>query len=202
MQIKSAQFVISAAKPSQFLARPIPHFVFAGKSNVGKSSLLNKMLNRKNLAKTSQTPGKTRLINYFLINDNMFFVDVPGYGYAKVSKTERKGWGELIESYLSQTPYIAMVFQLIDIRHDPGEHDQQMIEWLQFQKIPFRILLTKADKLSRNKIHSQQFRIAKILGVGPRDLIPTSSTSALGVKETWSTINEAYEAAKSMINTC
>lgn len=160
------------------------------------------MLSRKNLAKTSQNPGKTRLINYFLINDNMFFVDIPGYGYARVSKSERDAWGELIELYLSETPYISMVFQLLDIRHDPNENDVQMIDWLKFKNLPFRILLTKADKLSKNKVHSQQARIAKVLGVGPGDLIPTSSVSALGMKETWGTINEAYEASKSMINTC
>jgi len=200
MQIHSAEFIISAAKQAQFITRPIPHFVFAGRSNVGKSSILNKILNRKNLAKTSQTPGKTRLINYFLINDRFFFVDIPGYGFAKVSKKERADWGRLIEVYLTETPQIAMVFQLIDVRHDPSENDKQMLLWLQHQQLPFRILLTKADKLSKNKVYSQQARIAKILGVPRTDLIPTSAMSAMGVKETWREINQAYEDAKGLDN--
>ncbi len=167
---------------------------------MGKSSILNKILNRKNLAKTSQTPGKTRLINYFLINDRFFFVDIPGYGFARVSKKERDDWGRLIEAYLTQTPYIAMVFQLIDIRHDPTENDRQMLQWLQHQQLPFRILLTKADKLSKNKVYSQQARIARELGIARTDLIPTSAMSALGVKETWREINQAYESAKCLDN--
>lgn len=167
--------------------------VFSGKSNVGKSSILNKIINRKGLAKTSQTPGKTRLINYFLINDNIFFVDIPGYGYARVSKKEREEWSQLIENYLSQTPFIALVFQLLDIRHDPTDNDLQMIDWLKHNNLPFRILLTKADKLSRNKVASQRARISKLLGVSASDLIPTSATEATGVKETRSLITKACQ---------
>ena len=200
MFIKTATFVTSAAKPSQFLDRPIPHVVFAGKSNVGKSSLLNKMLNRKSLAKTSGTPGKTRLVNYFLINDRFYFVDVPGYGYAKVSKSERANWQELIESYLSGTPQIALVFLLIDIRHDAGDHDKQMIEYLKHFDIPFRIILTKADKLSRNKTARQRASIARDLGIPVTDLSATSSVEATGVKEVWAYINQAYEETSTALN--
>jgi len=196
MQILSASFAISAAHPRQFLQRPIPHFVFAGRSNVGKSSLLNKLLNRKNLAKTSNTPGKTRLINYFLINDRFYFVDIPGYGYAKVSKRERLQWGRLIETYFETTPYIAMVFQLLDIRRDPNDDDLQMIEWLQQLELPYHILITKADKLSKNQALKRQGEIAAILEIDQSETLLTSAAKGLGVKETWGVINQIYESAK------
>lgn len=198
MQNQTAIFVTSAAAPSQFLRRPIPHFVFAGKSNVGKSSILNKLLNRKNLAKTSQTPGKTRLINYFLIDEKFYFVDIPGYGYAKVSKSEQSRWGKLIVAYFKKTPYIALIFQLIDIRHNPTENDVQMISWLRHHQLPFRILLTKADKLSNNKIRNQRVRIARHLGLSLEDLIVTSAVTATGVREVRRMIGERYEAAKNL----
>ena len=196
MQIHTAEFIKSAAAPSQFLTRPIPHIVFSGKSNVGKSSILNRLLHRKNLAKTSQTPGKTRLINYFLINDRFYFTDLPGYGYAKVSKTEQKHWGKLIENYLQNTPTIAMIFLLIDIRHDPGAHDRQMISWLQHFNLPYRILLTKADKLSNNKAFNQRAHIAKNLALPKTDLIPTSAIKNTGLNDIWACINEAYQLSK------
>ena len=199
MQIKSADFVTSAAKAAQFLKRPIPHFVFAGRSNVGKSSILNKILKRKALAKTSSTPGKTRLINYFLINDNMFFVDIPGYGYARVSREESAKWGELIETYLTETPYIALVFQLIDIRHEPTAQDLQMIEWLRHANLPFRILLTKGDKLSRNKVQAQRAAISRLLQVDKNDLIATSAVSGLGIDEIRTEIEQAYQISKTAI---
>ena len=196
MQIRSAVFVTSAASSKQFLVRPIPHFVFAGKSNVGKSSLLNRLLNRKSLAKVSQNPGKTRLINYFLVNDNFFFVDIPGYGYARVSKSERKRWGELIEDYLTKTPNIAMIFQLLDIRHDLAEQDRQMIEWLRYFHLPYRILLTKSDKLSKNRTQSQISKMSSQLGVDRSELISTSAVAVDGIKDIWALINPVYEKAK------
>lgn len=199
MHIHSAKFITSAAHPKQFLKRPIPHFVFAGRSNVGKSSLLNRLLNRKNLAKTSQTPGKTRLINYFLINDRFFFVDIPGYGYAQVSKQARHDWGKLIETYLTQTPYLAMILQLIDIRHDPSKLDLQMFEWLKHANLPFLLLLTKADKLSKNKVNNHCLKIAKSLGVQRHQIIPTSSQTGLGMDDVWKSLNEAQQATMKLI---
>ncbi len=201
MQIKSADFIKSAAAPSQFLQRRIPHVVFAGKSNVGKSSILNKLLNRKSLAKTSSTPGKTRLINYFLINDRFFFVDIPGYGYARVSKTERESWQTLIESYFHDNAMISLVFLLIDIRHDPGEHDRQMLGFLRESMIPYRILLTKADKLSKNQVASQRARISQVLELPADQLFPTSAVTAAGVKDVWSHINLACEETSKLLNT-
>ena len=199
MHVTTAEFVTSAAKPAQFLQRPIPHFVFAGRSNVGKSSILNKLLNRKNLAKTSQHPGKTRLINYFLINNQLFFVDIPGYGYAKVSKTEREQWRDLMEAYLNQTPYLALIFQLLDIRHGPSEDDMQMLQWLSHSKLSYKVLLTKADKLSKNKIGQQRSRIARLINIARSDLIPVSVVTGLGLREVWSEINQAQETARQKI---
>ncbi|CAM2068205.1 ribosome biogenesis GTP-binding protein YihA/YsxC [Sulfidibacter corallicola] len=200
MQVRSAVFVKSVADPSGLLKRPIPHFVFSGRSNVGKSSLLNCLLNRKGLAKTSRTPGKTRLLNYFLINDQFFFVDIPGYGFARVSKKEQEKWGRLIDTYLTDTPFIGSVFQLLDIRHDPTAQDRQMIEWLQQSDLSFRIILTKADKLSRNKIAQHRRNIAKSLGMDEGSLIATSSESGLGIREIWAFLNQAFEETKSRIN--
>lgn len=200
MQIHSAQFVTSAAQPKQFLKRPIPHFVFAGRSNVGKSSLLNRLLRRKGLAKTSQTPGKTRLINYFLINDRFYFVDIPGYGYAQVSKKARQDWGKLIETYLSETPYLALILQLIDIRHDPSKLDLQMFEWLQHVGHPFLLLLTKADKLSKNKVLNHKRNIVKQLGITPDQAIATSAQSGLGIQDAWQEIEKAYYLTNERIN--
>lgn len=201
MQIRSAEFVTSVAKPDKFLKRPIPHFVFSGRSNVGKSSLLNKLLNRKNLAKTSSTPGKTRLVNYFLINDNLFFVDIPGYGYAKVGKKEREAWGRLIEAYFqNNVSFIGIVFQLIDIRHDPPESDKQMIDFLQHYNIPFRIILTKADKLSRNQVNQRLGKIAIELGISRHELIATSAVDGRGIPEIWSLVNVAFEDTRAGIS--
>jgi len=199
MQIHSATFVTSAAQPKQFLTRPIPHFVFAGRSNVGKSSLINALLNRKGLAKTSQTPGKTRLINYFLINDRFFFVDIPGYGYAQVSKKARHDWGKLIETYLSETPYLALILQLMDLRHDPSKLDLQMFEWLKHSGHPFLLLLTKADKLSRNQVNQNHRKIVTSLGIEPHHAIPTSAQTGLGIAEVWKTLNEACQVTQERI---
>lgn len=199
MQIKTADFVISAAKSHQIPKRPIPHFVFAGRSNVGKSSLLNKILNRKTLAKTSATPGKTRLLNFFLINDQFYFVDIPGYGYAKVSKTMREDWANLIEDYLSNSPYLATIFQLIDIRHDPHPSDIELLQWLAFRQLPHRIVLTKADKLSKNQVAKQISKNAKLLGIPREYFIATSVTSGLGIQQIRNELMHDHEEAMSRI---
>jgi GTP-binding protein len=190
MLIHSAKYVISAASPAQFPKRPIPHFVFAGRSNVGKSSILNKILGRKGLAKTSGKPGKTRYINYFLINDRFYFVDLPGYGYAKVSKAERHSWQQLIEAYLTQTDHIRMLFSLVDARHDPSPLDTQLQDWLLHYHLPFKVLLTKSDKLSRNKAANQVNRHSRLLEVPRSDIILSSAETGLGVNTIWKSINE------------
>lgn len=199
MQIKTADFVISAAKTHQIPKRPIPHFVFAGRSNVGKSSLVNKILNRKTLAKTSATPGKTRLLNFFLINDQFYFVDIPGYGYAKVSKTMREDWAKLIEDYLTNSPFLATIFQLIDIRHDPHPSDIELLEWLTYQNLPHRIVLTKADKLSKNQVAKQISANVKKLGIPREFFIATSVTTGLGIQQLRTELMKDYDEARSRI---
>jgi GTP-binding protein len=199
LKVKTAEFVTSAGRPNQFLTNPIPHFVFAGRSNVGKSSLINALTRKKGLAKTSQTPGKTRLVNYFIINDEFFFVDVPGYGYAQVSHTASNAWGNLINTYLMQTPYIATSYQLMDVRHDPSAQDMQMIEWLQYNEAPFKLVLTKGDKLSNNQLNSRLARFKKILNVERSDMIVTSATTGLGLKELLQHLYEEFVEMRGMI---
>ncbi|PIE01257.1 MAG: YihA family ribosome biogenesis GTP-binding protein [Acidobacteria bacterium] len=189
MRIHTAEYIISAAKPAQFIQDNLPHFVFAGRSNVGKSSIINRILNRKSLARTSSSPGKTRCINYFLINKKLYFVDLPGYGYAKVSKKERQSWEKLIENYLTNTRQIAMIYSLVDSRHDPSPMDVQLKDWLKYFNLPFTVLLTKADKLSRSKAHQQLVNHSRLLELPKSDIILTSAESGQGIKAIWKSIS-------------
>ncbi|GAB6144897.1 ribosome biogenesis GTP-binding protein YihA/YsxC [Desulfocicer niacini] len=157
MIIKQAEFIKSATKPAQFTEPVFPEIAFAGRSNVGKSSLINTLVNRKNLVKTSSKPGCTQLINFFTINEGISFVDLPGYGYAKVSKTVRAQWGPMVDKYLSVRNNLMGVILLIDIRRDPGKEEFELMDWFGKRHIPFLTVLTKADKLSRTK---QQQRLA------------------------------------------
>ena len=152
MKITSAEFIKSIADTSQMPSDSFPQVAFAGRSNVGKSSLMNSLLNRKKLVQVSSTPGKTRLINFFLINNKFYFVDLPGYGYAKVSKQMYKSWQKLLENYLLQSKKLTGVVVLIDLRHLITEADLLLIEWLEHNKMPVIIAGTKSDKLSKNKI--------------------------------------------------
>ncbi len=151
MKIISVKFAFSSGKLSQIPRDGIREFAFIGRSNVGKSSLINMLAGQRGLAKVSGTPGKTRLINHFLINDEWYLVDLPGYGYAKVSKTEKARWGRLIEGYFHQDRDLRLVFLLIDMRHPPTNDDLQMIDFLVESEIPFALALTKRDKLSRRQ---------------------------------------------------
>lgn len=149
MIIKQAKLWISAVGPDQYPIEGKPEFALSGRSNVGKSSLINRFLNRKGLARTSSTPGKTQTLNFYEINESWFFVDLPGYGYAKTSKTERARWGRFIENYLNDRKELAGVIQLVDIRHDAMESDRDMIEWLQHYNVPMLVVATKGDKIAR-----------------------------------------------------
>lgn len=200
MHLKSAEYVHSASKPSQFLKRPIPHFVFAGRSNVGKSSLLNTLLKRKQLAHTSKKPGKTRLINYFLINDRFYFVDLPGYGFAQVSMQEQKQWGQLIEQYLKGTTFIACVFVLMDIRHEPSAQDRQMIEWLNHFQLPYILILTKADKLSKSQSIRQRTQFARTFELEADSVMVTSAAKSSGTGDLASVIEKILPLAVDEIN--
>ena len=152
MKIRSAEFILSASSPWQFPSPTLPEIAFAGRSNVGKSTLINSLLNRKKLVKTSSTPGKTQLINFFKINDKFHFVDLPGYGFAKVPETVRQQWQRLIEAYLQERESLRNVVLIIDSRHGPTSQDRQLKEWLDYYDRPVLIVASKIDKLKRGQI--------------------------------------------------
>jgi GTP-binding protein len=151
MKIKSAQFVVSNTDPFNCPKVDMPEYAFIGRSNVGKSSLINMLVEKKGMAKTSQEPGKTQLINHFNINDAWFIVDLPGYGFAKVSKDSRNKWQHMIAAYLTSRPNLVCVFVLIDIRIEPQKIDMEFMEWLAEKEVPFEMIFTKADKLTTNQ---------------------------------------------------
>ena len=193
MKINTAEFVKSAVKPVDYPELDLPEIAFVGRSNVGKSSLINRLLNRKSLAKTSSTPGKTRLINYFLINKDMVFVDLPGYGYAKISKKEREALGKMVEKYLSTSKDLKMVAVLQDMRRGQPDMGVAMIDLIRHYGIPVLLIYTKSDKFSNN----QRMKRLKQLGTSstPIDFgpIPFSSSTGAGREKVWELINEAVE---------
>jgi GTP-binding protein len=152
MKVLSAEFVLSAKQPAHYPPAVLPEIAFAGRSNVGKSSLINTLVKRKGLARTSNTPGRTQEINFFIVNNRFGFIDLPGYGYAKVPEKIRNNWGPMIEAYLSQRETLRLVVLILDIRRDPSPEDRQLIGWLQYYRLPVLIVLTKIDKLSRNEL--------------------------------------------------
>jgi GTP-binding protein len=188
MHIKSADFITSAAKPSQYPPAYLPEIAFAGRSNVGKSSLINTLVNRKHLVKTSSTPGRTQLINFFNIDDAFIFVDLPGYGYAKVPHTVRKKWGPMIETFLSKRKTLRGVVVIMDIRRIPGKEERDLIRWLDYYKIAAILVITKADKLSKNKQLKQQTAIAQALSLLKEDMILFSTKTRLGKDAVWNAI--------------
>ncbi len=182
MKIKSSKFVISVAQPSKLLSDEKQQIAFVGRSNVGKSTLINMLVNNFKLCKTSQTPGRTRLVNYFEINDEFYFVDLPGYGYAKASAKEVINWQSLIEPYLLNNDRLKCVCVLLDVRHQPTQLDIQMINFLFYYQIPFIIVATKCDKLAKSKVKPQLNKLANDLKVGIGNIYPTSF-SGLGKEE-------------------
>ena len=194
MVIKSAELDIVCGITSTLPRNELPEIAFSGKSNVGKSSLLNGLLNRKALARTSATPGKTQTINYYLVNKELYFVDLPGYGYAKVSQTTREKWGAMIEKYLKKSPSLKAVFLLIDIRHEPGANDKQMYEWIAANGFKPVIIATKSDKIPRGQIKKQTSMILKILGCPPDTVIlPYSALNRSGRDEIWEEIGKILQ---------
>lgn len=191
MKIKKSSFVTSAVKVSQCPEDGLPEIAFVGRSNVGKSSLINMLLNRKGLAKTSSTPGKTQLINFFDIDGLFRFVDLPGYGYAKVSKAHKATWGKMIEDYLRNRPNLIDVFLLVDLRHKPTQEDIQMYTWIKEFGFNGVVLGTKADKLTNNQLFKNISMIRKALGMEPDGvLVPVSSSSRAGKYDVWEVMHE------------
>lgn len=175
MNIVTAEFVVSAAGPRQYPPGNQPEIAFVGRSNVGKSSLINTLCNRRGLARTSATPGKTQLINFYHINQRFFLVDLPGYGYAKVSKAARRQWGDCIEAYLGERRQLALVMQLVDIRHEPTADDVMMYGWLREHNLPVCIVATKADKISRGRWPHHIKIIQEKLALVPPDTVTVFS---------------------------
>ena len=182
MKILTAEFVTSAAGPRQFPEDDRSQIAFSGRSNVGKSSLINAVLNRKSLVKTSATPGKTQLVNLFLINNEFYCVDLPGYGYAKAPRSVVDAWAPMIEGYIKDSPQIRVVVVLLDIRREPDERDKRLIEWLAHYGVPAFYVLTKADKVKRNEAAQARLSIAKKLGLAAPPLL-TSVLTGQGIVE-------------------
>ncbi len=192
MKIKEAVFITSVASADKFYKTDKPIIAVAGKSNVGKSSLINMLANRKKLAKTSVTPGRTRLINYFDFGE-FVLADLPGYGFAKVSKEEKKKWGALLESFLA-TQKITLLLSLVDIRHDPTADDVMMINYLYHYAVPFTLVATKADKLAKTKVKPRLKDLATFLRVGVADVTASSSETGLGKEEILRAIEQSIYA--------
>ena len=190
MKILSAKYITSVANIKQIPSHDYPEIAFAGRSNVGKSSLINCLINRKKLALISSSPGKTRKINYYNINEKLFFVDLPGYGYAKVSKKERKSWKLLIESYIPTSPHLKGIVQIIDSRIGPTDLDLEMISWLTYLQKPTIVVATKIDKLPKSKITQYLIKYSNKLEImGVSELVPFSAVTKQGRNEIWKAIN-------------
>ena len=188
MKIKSASLIATAVRSSQYPSPELPEIAFAGRSNVGKSSLINQLLNRKRLVKTSATPGRTQCINFFLVNNAFYFVDLPGYGYAKVPAGIQKKWGPMVEQYLKHRNSLKAVVLILDIRRVPGKEDLQLLAWLQHYHIQAPIVLTKTDKLTKNERHQQIKKIVQELAISPEALVVFSAKSGEGKELLWEKI--------------
>jgi GTP-binding protein len=187
MKVVSSDIVISAVRPAQYPETDLPEFALAGRSNVGKSSFINKMLNRKGLARISSKPGKTQTLNFYLINEILHFVDVPGYGYAKVSKSERAAWGKMIETYITSREQLRAVVLIVDLRHPPTQDDVMMYDFLKHYEIPCIVIATKADKIPRGKWQKYLKVTKETLDLDENDqIVLFSSETGEGKDKAWS----------------
>jgi GTP-binding protein len=185
--ISNPKFELSAVEPQQYPAGALPETAFVGRSNVGKSSFINAMLNRKGIARISSTPGKTRVINFYNIDNKLYFVDLPGYGYANVSKSQKSSWGDIIQTYLNSRPQLKLVMMLVDIRHKPSDDDRIMYEWILGHALPHIVVATKADKIPRSQVKGRLEEIKTVLRMGEGvPLVPFSSETKQGKDEIWS----------------
>ena len=197
MKITEAALAAIAANPAQFPQDGLPEIALVGRSNVGKSSFINRMLGRKRLAHTSSRPGKTQTLNFYRINRHFYFVDLPGYGYAQVSKRQQAAWGKLIEGYLQKRPPLCLVIQLVDIRHKPTQQDRQMWEYLQWTAIPRLLVATKADKVARGQWQKHLGIIRKELDLeASHPVYPFSAQDGTGKDAVWQIIGEHLSAER------
>ncbi len=190
MQIDSTKFVLSALDPAHYPRDRRPEFAFVGRSNVGKSTLLNTLLGRKGLAKTSGTPGKTQTINFFDVNEKVYFVDLPGYGFAKVPKAMKDTWNRVMVEYLSEREHLRMVCVLVDARHKPSPLDSDMLEILAEAEVPTLIVATKIDKLKRSQRQRSLNLISETLGIEREFIVPFSGVTCDGLKDLWRVIDD------------
>lgn len=194
MQIQQAELEISAVRPQQYPSSALPEIALLGRSNVGKSSFINKLIDRRHLARTSSQPGKTQTLNFYQINQRFRLVDVPGYGYARVSKNERQQWQKMIQHYLENRTNLALIFILMDFRHAPSQLDLQMNDWIDQLDIPYALILTKADKVAKNQWNKQLATFKEDLGLPSLDaLFPFSSQTGYGKEDIWQIIEDYLE---------
>ncbi len=199
MNVNNVSLEAVAVKKAQYPETGMPEVAFAGKSNVGKSSLINCMINRKALARTSQNPGKTRTINFYNVEDELYFVDLPGYGYARAAKSEIEKWGKMIEDYLIKREELRAIILLVDIRHEPGENDKMMYDWLKHYGHDIVIVATKSDKLKRSQLPKHKKMLSQAFGLSSEDiLIPFSSENKSGKDELWAVIENKIGYEKSV----
>ncbi|MGE7622811.1 ribosome biogenesis GTP-binding protein YihA/YsxC [Viridibacillus sp. NPDC096237] len=191
MKVNNVEMVISAVRPAQYPEDGLPEFALAGRSNVGKSSFINRMIGRKSMARISSKPGKTQTLNFYKIEEQLFFVDVPGYGYAKVSKSEREAWGKMIEQYFTSRPILKAVVLIVDIRHKPTVDDCMMYDFLKHYNIPVIVVATKADKIVKGKWDKHKKVVKEVLDMDPNDpLILFSSEKSMGMDQAWAEIEK------------
>lgn len=189
MKVHNVELVISAVRPAQYPEDGLPEFALAGRSNVGKSSFINKMIGRKSMARISSKPGKTQTLNFYKIEDQLFFVDVPGYGYAKVSKSSREAWSKMIEEYITSRDLLKAVVQIVDLRHPPSDDDCMMYDFLKYYNIPCIVIATKADKIPKGKWEKHKKMVRDELDMEAHDtMIVFSSETGLGFDAAWKEI--------------
>ncbi len=192
MKVNNVELDVVAGNSKQFPDSDLIEIAFIGKSNVGKSSLINSLINRKALARTSSKPGKTQTINFYNVESKFYFVDLPGYGYAKVSKKERERWGKFIEQYLYTRKQLKLMVLLIDIRHQPGQNDRLMYDWIVYQGFEPLIIATKMDKLKRSQVNQSVQLIKNTLNANTENIIPFSAVTKQGRDEIWQYIEQLY----------
>ncbi len=185
MQVRTVRFLKSGTSPRHYPPPDLPEIAFAGRSNVGKSSLINALVNRKGLAKTSNTPGRTQVLNFFLVNETLYITDLPGYGYARAPEAVRRSWGPMVETYLRERKNLRAVLLLLDIRREPNDDDLSLWEWLKTYSIPCLVVLTKADKLPRGQVAARRRAVSGLLGLDMGAVTPFSTKTGEGRAELW-----------------